>query len=387
MLVWLLFAGLTAAVLAVLLRPFSRARLPRLSSDDNAADLAVYRDQLAQLDDDARRGTMGAEELESAKLEVARRILKTADVRLDRAPSPDADARRETRARLEKRVLIAIATLIPVFAVVLYLGLGSPWLPSKPYAGGGQPVKATASLVELIQRVETRLRQHPEDGTGWDVIAPVYFKAERFEEAATAYGNAVRILGETPARLAGFAEATVLANGGRVVAAARAAYEKLLKADPGRYEPRFWLALGREQDGDTDAALGAYQALLADPAVSAEGRRLIAERIATLDGSGQNKHAPPKEFGRSVAAIEAAGQLSDDERRLMITRMVEGLAQRLQANGQDRDGWTRLIRSYVILGRLDDAKAALATARKTLSNDPLAMAEFAKLGTLLGGTP
>ena len=380
MILWAGFAVLTAAVLYALLRPLLRPEVLTevQPASDRAADLAVYRDQMTQLDADAERGVIDASDIESARLEVARRILKSAGT-----PSGSSIKQSGATAPTNRGLLGAIGAL-PVAAMALYLTVGSPWLPAKPFAGGGKPVTENTELTELVQRVETRLRQAPEDGKGWDVIAPVYFKSERFEDAANAYGNAVRILGETPARLAGFAEATVMANGGRVVPEARAAYEKILKGDPNRFEPRFWLTLAREQDGDTAGALAEYQAIAVLPSISPDGRMVIAQRILALGGTPPI--APPIVGGLkgpAPADVQAAGQMSEAERATMIAGMVEGLAARLKTDGKDQAGWLRLIQSYAVLGRRDQALSAIADARKNLADNPKALDEITALAKTL----
>jgi cytochrome c-type biogenesis protein CcmH len=366
MMLWAGFAVLTTGVLYALLRPLLRPE--PAATADRAADLAVYRDQMAQLDADAERGVMDAADIESARLEVARRILKSA------AAAPDLSTVLPPQTHSSgSRVMLAAIGLVPVFAMALYLTVGSPWLPAKPYAGGGKPVTENAELTELVQRVEARLRQVPEEGKGWDVLAPVYFKSERFEDAANAYSNAARILGETPARLAGFAEATVMANGGRVVPEARAAYEKILKVDPSRFEPRFWLALGREQDGEKDAALAEYQALIRLPALTSDGREIVAQRIVALGGT------PPADKGPTAADVQSSAQMTDAERGAMIAGMVDSLAARLKKDGKDQAGWLRLIQSYSVLGRRDQALAAIADARRNLADNPQALDDITAL--------
>ena len=159
------------------------------------------------------------------------------------------------------------------------------------------PARAAAPLEQaqvgdLVAKVEARLREHPEDGQGWDVVAPVYMKLGRFRDAATAFASAARIEGETARRLAGFAEATVLAADGVVGEEARLAYEKILKLEPGRPEPRFWLALAKEQDGKLADALADYRALLAKAPGEAPWRSAVEDRIAEV--SRRLDGAPPE---------------------------------------------------------------------------------------------
>ena len=248
--------------------------------------------------------------------------------------------------------------------------------------------------------MELRLHQNPEDGQGWDVIGPVYMKQGRFQEAADAFSNATRILGENTRRLAGFAESTVLANDGIVTEPARTAYEKLMKLEPARIEPRFWLALAKEQDGKFAAATKDYEALLKDAPADATWRPMVIERLEAiqsklgLQNSSKVAATPPVrssippsaniERGPSGEDVAAAGKLAPDQRQQMIEGMVQGLADRLKKDARDLAGWQRLIRAYSVMGRKTDALTALATARQTFKDEPLSLAALGNLAESLG---
>jgi cytochrome c-type biogenesis protein CcmH len=53
----------------------------------------------------------------------------------------------------------------------------------------------------------------------------------------------------------------------------------------------------------------------------------------------------------------------------MIHGMVERLATRLKQNGDDVEGWLRLVRAYMVLGDRDKARQALADARQAVGGD------------------
>lgn len=52
--------------------------------------------------------------------------------------------------------------------------------------------------------------------------------------------------------------------------------------------------------------------------------------------------------------------------------MVSSLAEKLKQSPDDVEGWEKLVRSYVVLNRPNDALEALANARKVLSADKVA---------------
>jgi cytochrome c-type biogenesis protein CcmH len=375
MLLWLIFALVTAAVLIAVLAPLAR---PAAATDDaDSGALEVYRHQLAELEADRARGLVEAAEADAARVEISRRLLATAD-------APQARAKARAPAPGDRTSLaIAAAVLVTLSSLGIYLVYGAPDMPSFPVAERSAGPLVDAPLGQMIAKVEARLRAEPRDGDGWAVIAPVYFKLGRYKDAANAYAHAAEIKGETVERLAGFADSTVRAADGIVTEDARLAFQKILKLAPGQPQARFWLALAREQDGQLNEALAEYKAIVAAGPADAPWRRGIEQHIAEVSRrlSGPAKDAPR---GPTAQDVAAAQQLTDEQRSQMIAGMVDGLAQRLERDGRDLAGWLRLVNAYVVLGRGSDARAALSKARQQLASDDKAMAELAALAKRLG---
>jgi cytochrome c-type biogenesis protein CcmH len=350
MLLWLVPAGLTAIVLAAVFRPLLRARQPEPAP--GAADISVYRDQLSEIESEHARGVMATSEAQAAKIEISRRILTSAN----RGASLPVAAGKTSRPLA---VAFFSAFLVVGLAFSLYLTYGRPGIPARPFLAAGQIPLDQVRVGDLVVQVEARLRDHPEDGAGWDVIAPIYFKLERFQDVAAAYARAARLLGDTVPRLAGFTEATVLASNGIVTEEARVAYERILK-------------LEKEQDGQLVAAASEYQSLIARADDKASWRGIVEERLAIVRRKlGEGSAAPRR--SASAANVAAADALSDQERARMIDDMVASLADRLKKNGNDLPGWRRLVEAYVVFGRREQALAALNEARKALAQDDQAI--------------
>ena len=383
MLLWIAFALVTAAVLAAVLGPLGRA--PRTRPEAEAGALAVYRDQLREIEGERTRGLLEESDAAAARVEVSRRLLASAG-EAEARPGDGAGGGApgvQTPLRLTP-VSLAVAVLFPVLTLGLYLSYGSPGVPSHPIAGRGEVSLEQARIGELIAKVEARLREHPEDAAGWDVIAPVYLKLGRFQEAAAAYANAARLDGETPRRLAGFAEASVLAADGIVTEQARLAYEKIARLEPARPEPRFWLALAKEQDGRLADALADYKALLADAPPDAAWRPAVEGRVGDVSRRLAVSQGAQETRGPTASDIAAAEKLAPEDRSRMIAAMVDGLAERLQRDGRDLAGWLRLVNAYAVLDRKDDARAALAKARSHFPGDEQALARLSALAQSLG---
>jgi cytochrome c-type biogenesis protein CcmH len=391
MLFWVISAAMVAAAVLALTWPLSRkAGLARQEAD---ADVAAYGQSLKEIEADRGRGLLSEEEAEAARIEVSRRLLARVEA-AERSSAAGVAASASSRVR--EPVFYAIALLIPAAAMGLYLALGSPALPDKPHAARLHQAPAKASIAELVVRVEERLRAHPEDGQGWDVIAPVYLRFERYQDAAQAYRNAIRLLGETPRRLIGLGESLARGRDGVVAEEARQAFERALALEAGNRAARFWLALAKEQDGRLSEALADFRALLAGEPPEASSRTILEERISALTArlGGKGTASPPGDAGTSGAArdnrgpdaaeVAAAERLSPAERNAMISGMVEGLAKRLKQDGKDLPGWERLVRAYVVLGRRQDALEALAGARRAFAGDATSLAALDSLAQSLG---
>src|SRR5262249_9217507 len=155
------------------------------------SDVAVYRDQLAEIERDRASGLIAEHEAAGAQVEVSRRLIAAADAQ---APAP-ADAVSATWRR--RAVAVAALILPPPRAAALEVSLGSPWLRDQPLAARLAGARGNPSIDTLITQVEDHLALHPEDGRGWEVIAPVYLRLGRFEEAVKARRNAIKLSGAT----------------------------------------------------------------------------------------------------------------------------------------------------------------------------------------------
>jgi cytochrome c-type biogenesis protein CcmH len=281
-------------------------------------------------------------------------------------------------------------------ALGLYLAYGSPRLPDQPLAARLQDPASDRNLEALVARVEARLRAHPEEGEGWDVIAPVYMGWQRYNDAAEAYGQATRLLGESAKRLSGRGQALVLANNGVVTEEARAALERAFQLDQTLVEPRILLAIAKEQDGQFQAAIEDWRALLDKAPKDAPWRAMVETRIATAqahlagkpvaEGEGGVSGQPgvQNKGGPSAADIAAAETMSAEQRQAMIETMVQGLATKLDQDGSDLPGWLKLVRAYSVLDRKDDALKALERAKTQFSGNTQALQQLDQLAAELG---
>ena len=351
--IWIVLAVMTAAVIAALVRPVVKTGSRPAAQDRNAYDRAIFRDQLAELDRDVERGTIGATEAEAARNEISRRLISAAGA----AP----------RARPLGTPFLALlaALIIPAIALPLYLRAGSPTLPDVPLAARLQNAAATGDLDALIAKVEQHLAENPDDLQGWKVLAPTYVRAQRWSDAAEAQRNILRLSQPTATGLADYGEALVLANRGTVSADAHKLFGEALKLDPKLPKARYYDALALKQEAKTADARAAFEAFLADTPSDAPWRDML---LAEMQDIGK----PPP--GPDQKTIEAAANMSPQDRQNMIRSMVDGLEEKLNTNGNDLDGWLRLIRARSVLGEAGKAKSAYDKAAGQFKNDPKALA-------------
>lgn len=373
MLFWIAAAALTLAACLAVLVPLTRRR-PE-ADVAGSHDVEVYRDQLQEVERDAARGAIEASQAEQARVEIARRLLKA-----------DADARRAAKAGSGGAVRaagLAGVLVIPLMSWGLYTTIGAPGLPGEPLAERMARNPSESTVDELVARAEKHLADNPDDARGWEVLGPVYMRQQRFADAATAWRNAIRLAGSNAQRESALGEAIAAAAGGVITGDAHAAFERALAHDPNEPKARFLLASGLAQEGRIAEAAEAWRALKAVLPAGSGWHEPVDRAIAE---AGERLGAPAAKRP-DADAVAAANEMSPQDRQQMVEGMVASLDEKLRANPDDVEGWQRLIRSYVVLGRADDAKAALARALAGLEGDKKAQvsAFAAELGVKVDG--
>jgi cytochrome c-type biogenesis protein CcmH len=352
MTLWFVFALMTAAAIFAVLLPLGLGVRAPLGGSETA----VYKDQLAEIDRDVAAGLIGALEAEAARVEISRRLLAAAD------QTRDPPMQSSTRLRRSAALLSLVG--LPILAVAIYLPLGSPRLGDFPLAQRARAPDPAQPLDALVAQVEHHLEKNPTDARGWNVLAPVLARLGRFDDSARAYRNAIAYGGETADRRADLGEVIAAAAGGVVTAEAKAEFERAQALDANEAKANYFLGLAAEQDGrNADAAL-IWRALLAKAPGDAPWRPLVEAALMRVGATGVSG-AP----ALSDSAKAAAKDMSDSDRGAMIRGMVERLASRLKQNGDDVEGWLRLVRAYMVMGDRDKAKNALSDARQAVAND------------------
>jgi cytochrome c-type biogenesis protein CcmH len=184
----------------------------------------------------------------------------------------------------------------------------------------------------------------------------------RFDEAIRAYRNAITYAGDGATRRADLGETLAVAAGGVVTAEAKAEFERAVALNADEAKASYFLGVAAEQDGRAAEAASIWRAMLAKAPADAPWRPVVQAALSRVGGGPQ---AP----ALSTETMAAAKDMSEGDRGAMIRGMVDRLATRLKQNGDDVEGWLRLVRAYMVMGERDKAKSASADARQAVAND------------------
>jgi cytochrome c-type biogenesis protein CcmH len=393
MIIWLALTAITFCVLVALLVPLfrhHRGSAPRLNRE-----LAIYRDQLTELQREVEAGRLSPPEAKAAETEIQRKILAAADS-MDPAEAATSAAR--TLPRTVGPVLVAAG--VPIGALAVYLSVGSPTESAHPFdpdrAAAHAEARARArEMAALVEKLAQRLEQEPDNLQGWLILARSYAAMERNAEAADAYRHAYELSDRNATYAADFGEALVAAAEATVTPEAQRLFEQALQADPSEPRARFYLGLAKAQAGEARDAIAIWRSLEIDspadaqwlPAVRETMRQVAAGAGIDIDSVPATSQAPiAKEPGPTAEDMAAAQSMSLEQQQQMIRDMVGGLAQRLEANPNDLEGWKRLGRSYLVLNEPDRAKEAYGRAVALAPTDVALLGDYAK-ATLLAPGP
>ena len=316
----------------------------RKSIAENASsEMDFYKGQLSDIERDIERGLLPVAEAQASRAEIARRLLGLQKEQGFFKPFQD-------NATQRKLALALGLVVLPLVSVGLYGIYGNPTLKDMPLASREDVGNESQTIAKAVARIEADLAAAPDNLKAWSTLAPVYMRLGRFQDAVTAYGKILSLTGEDAMVRALLGEAKVAAANGIITDEAKQDFLKAIAKDPSVAMAQFYLGLAVEQAGDAPKAIALYEALLDTVADRPEWVKAIKARLAKLKGE------PP---------AEATAQ-ADQE---MILGMVSRLAARLEKEGGTAEEWARLIRSYTVLGKRDDAEQALAKARAALKAD------------------
>lgn len=373
--IWIAFAFLTAFAIFSVLWPLARSRRVATHAQSSRE---FYQAQLREIKSDFQRGMLDEKEAKIAETEAARRLIAS-DV-----PTKDFSANTFNR----RSAAIVALICLPAVSMGLYLGLGSPGYQDRPLQARLDARPKQINLVAAVAKIEQHLALNPNDGDGWQILAPIYMRMNRAADSVRAWRNVIRIKKESAKNLIGLGEALVAVGGGKVPSEAVMVFRKSLTLNEKNWQARFYLGLAAEQAGDFGKARKIWTAVLNSAPAGVPWRKVLQSRIAALDSKALRRKEserksnvqkpsdltlggkPTVREGPDTKAGQAIKALPQAQRRAAIDSMVEGLATRLEKHGGSVEEWNRLVRSYVVLAQPEKAAVALKNARKAFAGKP-----------------
>ena len=353
MIFWISITIVTVMVLALVFLPVWR--LGGKSGSESTGDVAFYKSRLQEIDSDVELGRMDESAAEGARAEEARKLLRA---NRDTATSP------QRAAILPRSLLVASALFVPVFSLTVYLLVGSPQVRQTGEQSTANVDLSGQSLENLLAAAEKRLQEDPDDAQGWTVVAPVYVRLNQYEKGVFAYENALRLRGRNPTLIVGLAEAIVLSNEGQITEKSKTLFAEALRLQPLNVTALFYTGMAAYREENWQAARDAWQVMIQNATGNEDWYGVVSARVQELNTRLEGQ--PPVQSGGD----DLMQGMSQDERREFIEGMVASLAERLQDEPEDREGWLRLVRSYMVLGDRQKAVAAVEDAKAVFGDEP-----------------
>ncbi|MFM7334318.1 MAG: c-type cytochrome biogenesis protein CcmI [Tabrizicola sp.] len=389
---WAVAAALAALVASVLIGALRRSAV---AGEAPNADLSVYRDQLAEVDRDLERGTIGPDEAVRLRAEIGKRVLDA-----DKARSGDARGAGSTGRRATISTLILALTLPG--ALIVYWVLGAPGYPDMALqprlaaldAGIASRPSQEAELQTLGRARDTALDETLAAELG-QVSDPeilrnrfrTAFEAGTLQEAVRVQERLLAMLGDKAgsADQANLALALVAEADGYVSPEAEVALRASLQADMSNELARYLVGEMFLQGGRFDQAFRFWRPLAEGGNPEAPWTASIRERIGDVaELAGIRYAAPEAPKGPTSEDMAAAGEMTPEERQAMIEGMVTQLSDRLATEGGSVEEWNRLIRSLAILERLPEAQKIYDEAKAKFEGRPAELS-FLRLAAVESG--
>ena len=364
MTIWIIIIALSVCASVIMVWPLMTRR--RISEQNSEAyDIAVYKDQLSELELELERNLISEVEAEHTRYEIHKRIL---------AASEGTHAKSTSSSKLPGLVVWVLVILIPISGVALYLEFGSPRIEDYPLAERTdiQPVQMSGdsnqsdmpNMDEVLDRLQERLEQTPDDVKGWSLLARAMMSSQRYDEATNAYKKKYDLTGQINDK-ADYAEALLMIGDGTITPEIMEIFQEVLQANPLDARSRFYIGMADIQNNNVTSALQIWTDLLYISADDAPWVEAVKAQIDISAGeagidlgalvASQEIRDLAKQASIEPAQSDHARQKALEEQDEMIRSMVEGLASRLRDDPNDPEGWKRLIQSYTVLG--EDEKA------------------------------
>ncbi len=363
--------------------------LKNISEENLDYEEVVYLDQLGEIEKDLMKGNLNLSEKEEIYSELEKRAKS-------RRTDKSKQSQKFNNPIFDQSVLIALIILLPASALAIYGFLGSPTMADQPYEERALAkekrvnqsrqinINEMTSLDQLAENLARKMIENPEKLEGWILLGRTYTTLNRWSDASDSFKKAYKLSPTHPDLAGSLAEALYMADNSTFSSYTLGVLSKALKDNPVDPKPLFYWGLAKSKRGKHQEAFDTWSKLkLISPknaiwmptlnqkimetakilGIELESENSLQDKKTTKK-LGPQDNAETTIPGPSREDIEAANQMSSEERMEFIRSMVERLAERLEENPNDLNGWRRLLKAYRVLGEKEKAQMVLKRIKK-----------------------
>ena len=294
---WLVCAIFVAIALAFVLPPL--LQLPDKKPDESGrkeANIAVYRDQIAELKRDLENGIASPDQYQQDRDELERRLLE------DVSAAVDGLAKQSKSAPTGRGPVYAIMLGLPVVAIAMYLRVGNPNAISASTTAPSQPASVASAqgneqfsqrrMEANVASLAKRLEENPGDTEGWIMLAHSYSTLEKYSEASAAYAKATTLKTDDADLWADYAFALAMSKGRQLQGKPAELVAKALRLDPENPKALELAGAAAFEAKNYKQAIEYWQKLMQKTPADSEVAQALSQRIAeakTLSGGSGAK--------------------------------------------------------------------------------------------------
>ena len=323
--------GAFMALLAMLFVALPLLRTPKtdVAPAQDAANVAIYTDQLAELENDLRNRLLSPAQFDLAKPELERRLLQDVPTGVTQAPAKQS----------APWFGVILSLLVPLLAVGIYFQLGTPEAINAPAFSAPIASAQDQEIEAVLPRLLQHLQDQPDDITAWKNLGRAMLALQRFDEAAQTYEKITLLMPKSAQAFADYADALGMAQGQKLAGKPTQVIAQALKLDPKNPKARYLAGFASIEAGNPKEAIMHWEKLLAELPPEQRGVDILREKIAELKQqaglppSSSNAEAAPTKPALSATASIAgqarlntalANQASPEDTVFVFARAVNG---------------------------------------------------------------
>jgi cytochrome c-type biogenesis protein CcmH len=364
---WTIAAGMMVLALAFVVPPFLRKRAqPGISQD--ALNLSVIKQQLAELETDLSNGALDQDQYEAARKDLEIELLS--DI------SADNGASRKPAEKSGRSALAVAGIGIPLLAIGLYQAIGNqeiiPLLARaadqarSDHATSADPTRGLPPMEELVEKLAERLEQEPDNIEGWIMLGRSHMAMGQVEQALKSYETAYRLAPDDPSLLLNYAEALAKMQDNRLSGRPAEMIEKAVEIEPRNPNGLWMMGLVHYERGTFSKAIQSWQRLTLLLPADGEDAAAVAAYIEEARSRAAPDTSPPRVAAAAVPSA-SAGQAK------AVSESQGGIKVSVSLHPEFQDKVNAEDRVFIFARALQGPPMPLAAVRKQVKDLPVSL--------------